>query len=150
MSKPVRITSHEKATTAGPGQSTQTKGHGTIGLFVTVENASVAPTDTTLEVRLEVAVDDEHYAPINYRAPTENDVFQMSGSEFIQSDADETTYVRFLSSNSFAVEHLRANIVTLDADYEVTTQVYLTGWTDRGTLYGNQEQRDVEQPYETV
>lgn len=125
---------------AGVGDGFLTKSHSNIGVFVTLRG-DVEPGNESFEFRLEASPDDEFYAPIEYRAPQEVDVFNLVPSDMTivrdttQGDS-ETVHVAFVSSNSFAVEYLRPNVLSLSpSGLSAQVDVYLSGQSQRGVQF---------------
>lgn len=148
MSQPIRLTSHDGVNSTGPGKATRTKGHLSFGLYVRVDNvpSGTTPAADDLEVRLEGSATDQHFVPLDYSAPTENDAYFIDGDDLVQSDEDGTVWAAYVGSNNYPIENVRANIVTFTLDAEVSTYIYLNGWSQRGVSYKAVEERDVTPP----
>lgn len=136
MSQPRRLRSHDAATGTGPGESQITRAHPQIGLFVQVSGGFDPGTDT-LELRVEVSPDDDVYAPIDNASPVGSDVMFVTGDDLTQTEdsGGNTVYVGYTSYHNAPVEHARVNIVTHSGGFEVTTDMYLSGWTKRGSSF---------------
>lgn len=141
MAKGRRITSHDEASSAGPGEAQKTRQQTTIGLWVEAHNFD--ETNDTLEVRVEGSPEDTHYAPIDRAAPDVEDALLVTGSELTQSDADSSVYVAYKVLNNVALEFVRANIASFTdsagGDLEVTTYIFIGGWTGRGKSFNERE-----------
>lgn len=133
MSQPRRFTSHENATTTGPGEKHKTRAHPQIGFFVTADG--IDPSTDSLEVRLEVSPANTHYAPIDNASPAGQDVMLVTQDDLVESDADSNVYVQYTTYHNAPIEYIRANIITHSGGFEVTTDLYLSGWTQRGTSF---------------
>lgn len=136
MSQPRRITSHREAVEAGPGESTITRAHPQMGLFVVV-GGGFDPENDTLELRLEVSPNDDVFAPVDSGAPAIDDVMFLTGdslTETVNGDG-ETVYAAYTSHHNAPVEHARVNILEHSGGFEVTTIMYLSGWTQRGARF---------------
>jgi len=126
---------------AGAGDGFLTKTHSTIGVFVTL-SGDVSVGSETFEFTVEASPDDEYYAPIQYRAPSDSNVFSLTASDMtVVRDTDdgdsETVHVAFVSSNSFAVEYIRpvVSVMTPEADLSAQVDVYLSGQSQRGVQF---------------
>lgn len=137
MAKHRRFTSHDAETQTGPGRSEKTRGHPQFGLWVEVEG--IDPAADSLEVRVEVSPDDEHYAPIHVGAPEVNDAMLLTQDDLVQSDADGTVYVGYLRAHNNPVEYARVNVVTNDGAHPVTTHLFIGGWSGRGKSFNERE-----------
>lgn len=136
MSQPRRFRSHENATEAIEGESVITRAHPQYGLFVTVRGA-FDPGADELELRVEASPDDEVYAPIDSAAPAIDEIMSVSAEDLTETtDADgNTVYAAFTNYHNAPVEHARVNILTHSGGFEVTTDLYLSGWTQRGASF---------------
>lgn len=141
MAKGRRFTSHDGVTSAGAGDSQQSRQHTTIGLWVEATNLDSA--SDTLEVRVEASPDDTHYAPIDSAAPAVTDALSYTAGDLTQSAADNSVYVGYKVLNNVSVEYVRSNITSFtdDAggDLEVTTYIFIGGWTGSGKSFAERE-----------
>lgn len=152
MSRQFRLTSHANVTSGGPGESTLTKGTDNIGFYVAV-TASGVSTATNLEFACQVegSAVDKDYAPIGYRAPQQDNVLEVTEDDLYASSDSANTFVAMVVSNSFAVEYVRANIITFGEQIDrVLTQLFLGGSNTPARKYGRTEELNVEQPYDVV
>lgn len=149
MSQPRRFTSHTEASTTGPGEITLTGGHPAYTLYVKVTASGVAGTsDLTFSCRLEASITETDFAPLDYRAPSEDDVFEIQASDLHESQDTDDVFVAHVSSNSLPAEFVRANIMQMGSNIEsVTTRILLNGWPSRGVRYSQKEERDVSRNY---
>lgn len=136
MSQPRRLRSHDAATGTGPGESEITRAHPQIGLFVQVGSA-FDPANDTLELRVEVSPDNDVFAPVDNASPAASDVLFVTGADLTptQDENSNTVYAAYTSYHNAPVEHARVNIVTHSGGFEVTTDLYLSGWTQRGASF---------------
>lgn len=133
MSQPTRRRLFDSETSEGPGETITTRAHPQYGVFLTV--TGIDPGTDTFEFRLEGSPDDVHYAPLDSAAPDIDDLFFVDQNDLTQSDADSNVYVISLSQHNQLIEHVRPNIITHSGDFEVTCDVYLSGWTQRGASF---------------
>ena len=136
MSQPRRLRSHDSATGTGPGEEQITRAHPQIGFFVQV-SSGFDPAGDTLELRVEVSPDNEVYAPIDNASPSGTDVMFVTGDDLTETtdDGGNTVYALYTTYHNTPVEYVRANIVTHSGEFEVTTDLYLSGWTQRGASF---------------
>lgn len=147
MSQPVRHTTLDGVTSTGPGEKTKTKAHDKLGMYVRVEGASTPPDGSNFEIRMETSGDGVHFAPLKYRAPTEDDAYFLTGDDLAQSSENTEVYVGYIGSNSYVTEYLRGNLITNSNNYTVTMFINMSGWTQRGSYLGSREEnRDFDQP----
>lgn len=137
MAKHRRFTSHDGATESGAGDAQKTRGHPQHGLWV--EADGIDPESDTLAVRIEGSPEDVHYAPIDSGAPEVDDVLFIDESDLVQSDADGDVYVAYVAQHNHPIEYVRANIVDHSGGFDVTTHVYIGGWSGSGKSYAERE-----------
>lgn len=137
MSQPRRFRSQENKTEEGPGESVITRAHPQFGLFVTVRDSDFSPGNDSLEVRMEASADGEIFAPIDSAAPAIDSVMTVESADMHETvDGDgNTVYATFLTYHNAPVEHVRTNIVEHSGGFGVTTDIYLSGWTQRGASF---------------
>jgi hypothetical protein len=103
---------------------------------------------------MEASPVDKHFSPVDYRAPTEDDVFEITESELIQSSDDSDVFVAQLSSNSFATNYVRANATAVGGDVDsFDALIQMVGWNGGAKRYqgarGYADDR-VDPSYDTV
>lgn len=137
MSRPFRAQSHEAATSASVGESHESKGHNSIGLFVVARNLD--PNNDTLDVRVEAAPTDDQseWATIDTKqggGGSKTTRLIMSVND-LEDTAGDGTYVGFLYAHGIPTQYLRVNITNFTdssgGDLEVDT--YITGANNGGT-----------------
>lgn len=155
MADPLLFRSLEDATGEGAGEHTLTKGHNAFTLYVRVRStAATQPSDLSFECTMEASPTDQHFSPVDYRAPVDDDVFLLTESELIQSSDDSDVFVGQLSSNSFATNYVRANATAVGADVDSFDAIIeMVGWNGGGKRYqGSRGYGDdhVDPEYDTV
>lgn len=130
MSRPIKKHSHESATGVGPGSVHKTKGHHNLTLYVIARNFD--PSADTVTITLEGSPTAQHFATLHYRAPNQNDVYEITASDFTQSSDDSSVYVACVSSNSFSMDNVRANITDHSGGFEIDTIILGSGYTGKG------------------
>jgi len=149
MSQPRRFTSHKEVSTTGPGDVTLTGGHFAYTLYVkVVASGASAPSELTFACQLEGSITETDFAPLEYRAPAETNVFEIRPVHLSESQETDGVFVAHVSSNSLPAEFVRANITQMGSNIEsVTTRILLNGWSSRGVRYSQKEERDVSRNY---
>ncbi len=152
MSQPRRFTSHDGATATGPGDVTLTNGHLAYTLYTRVTASGVASaSELAFACRLEGSITDSDFAPLDYRAPDTDNVFEVLAGDLVESQETDGVYVAHVSSNNLPVEFVRANITQMGSNVEsVTTRILLNGWPSRGVRYSQVEERDVSRNYDVA
>lgn len=151
MARPLKWKSHDGATTTGAGDAQSTKGHDDLALFVEAYNG-FDPSNDTLEVLVEGTVDygansPEDFAPINSSLPGgghtlgggTGDNVSVISDDFVESDENSGRYVAYLGSNSFAVEILRANILSHSGGFDVDSTILVNGSGEAAYRYSTPE-----------
>lgn len=141
MAKGRRFQSHSGATSATDGSQQKTRLHTTIGLYVETTNLDTGAD--TLNITLKGSKDGTHWTTIDRGAPAVDDVYELTASDFEQSDADNSVHVAYIVANNIAIEHVKAEITSFSdnsgGDLSVDSYVYLGGWTGRGKSYNERE-----------
>lgn len=137
MSRPFRAKSHDAVTSSGVGESYDSKGHNSIGLFVVARNLDTA--NDTLDVRVEGAPTDgqSEWATIDTKqggGGSKTTRLSMDVNDF-EDTAGDGTYVGFLYAHGIPVEFLRVNITTLtdNANSDLEVDTYIMGANNGGT-----------------
>lgn len=131
MSQPRRFRSHDNATGTGPGDVLTTRAHPQFGIFIQADG--IDPGADTLELTLEVSPDEEVWAPVDNPAPNVQDVFGITQDDLIESA--NGVYTKYTSHHNIPIEYVRTNITGHSGGFEVTTDLYLSGWTQRGASF---------------
>jgi len=136
MSRPFRAKSHDAVSSTGSGESHETKGHNSLGLFVVARNLDTG-TDT-LNVRVEASPTNlgDEWATIDtvQGGGTTTTRLTVDTNDFEDTDGDGT-YVAYIYAHGVSVEYVRANITSFTdsagSDLEVDT--YIMGANNGGT-----------------
>jgi len=132
MSQPRRFTSNDGDTEAVPGRAIKTRAHPQVGLFVTVSE-EFDPGEDTFELTIEVSPDDETYAEVDNPELDEGDIFKTTQEDVSETDTGE--YTVYYSYHNVPIEFVRTNIRDHSGGFEITTDLYLSGWTQRGASF---------------
>ena len=131
MSQPRRFRTVNAQSTVGPGKEHKTRAHAQIGVFVQV--SGIDPEVDTFEMQLEVSPDSEVWAPIDSAAPAIDNALRFTQDDL--SDAGDGMWALYSSYHNAPIEHIRANVLEVEGDFEVTVDLYLSGWTQRGASF---------------
>jgi len=139
MSQPRRFRSHDSAVEEGPGRVEKTRAHGQFGMFVQVEDFD--PEADEFEMTLEVSPNKEVWAPVANPAPADDDIFNVTADDLVDSglltsdDNDDGVFGFYTSHHNVPIEYVRSSIITHTGGFEVTVDLYLSGWTQRGASF---------------
>lgn len=131
MSQPRRFRTINAQTDPGPGEKHTTRAHPQIGVFVRVDG--IDPGVDTFEMRLEVSPDGEAWAPIDSAAPAIDDTMSFTQDDLHDSGNDMWTL--YSAYHNAPIEYIRGNVLAADGAFEVTVDLYLSGWTQRGASF---------------
>ena len=131
MSQPRRFRSHDSAVEEGPGTEHKTRAHGQYGMFVQVEG--IDPEADELEMTLEVSPNKEVWAPVDNPAPPDDDIFNITQNDLVENESG--VYGFYTSHHNVPIEYVRSSIITHTGGFEVTVDLYLSGWTQRGASF---------------
>ena len=131
MSQPRRFRTVNAQSTVGPGKKHKTRAHPQIGVFVRVDG--IDPDADEFEMRLEVSPDNEAWAPIDSGAPVVDDVMSFDQDDLY--DAGDGMWTLYNSHHNAPIEYIRGNVLTVEGDFEVTVDLYMSGWTQRGASF---------------
>ena len=131
MSQPRRFRSHDSAVEEGPGTEHKTRAHGQYGMFVQVEG--IDPEVDELEMTLEVSPNNQVWAPVNNPAPANDNIFEVTQDDLVESE--DGVYAFYTSHHNVPIEYVRSSIITHTGGFEVTVDLYLSGWTQRGASF---------------
>lgn len=136
MSQPRRFRSIDSATEVTEGESTITRAHPQYGLFVVVEG-DFDPGESELFLRVEVSPDGEFWAPVTSGAPQIDEVMSVTAADLTETTDDDgnPVYVAYTNYHNAPIENARVNILEHSGGFEVTTDLYLSGWTQRGASF---------------
>ena len=130
MSQPVRRRTLTQTTEAGAGEELITRAHPQMGLFVTVEG--IDPSVDTFEITLECSPTGEYWA--RFDSPPVDDLFFIDQDDLNETH-DPNVYAAYVSQHNQVVELVRPNILEHSGGFEVTVDVFLSGWTQRGSSF---------------
>ena len=131
MSQPRRFRTVNAQSVEGSGREHKTRAHPQIGVFVRVNG--IDPSVDVFEMRLEVSPDGETWAPIDSAAPAIDDTMFFDQDDLY--DNGNGTFASYNTYHNAPIEYIRANVLTLEGDFEVTVDLYLSGWTQRGASF---------------
>jgi len=131
MSQPRRFRTVNAQSTVGPGKEHKTRAHPQFGVFVQV--SGIDPAVDVFEMRLEVSPDNEVWAPVDSAAPVVDDLFFFDQDDL--SESENGMWTLYSSAHNVPIEYVRANVLEVEGDFEVTVDLYLSGWTQRGASF---------------
>jgi hypothetical protein len=123
MGRPIRAETLSGATSTTAGDSVQTKGHNSLGLYVIAENLD--SSNDTLEVRAEIEVAGE-WASV--RDGTGTVVLSVSTSDFEDPGGNGTSSA-FVFAHGIPAEFLRARVTSFtdNAGGDLSVDAYIMG-----------------------
>lgn len=135
MSRPFRAQSHDAATSAGAGESHESKGHNSLGLFVVARNLDDANDSLTVRVEGSPTGEGGEWATIDTKqGGTKTQRLTVDLNDMEDTDGDGT-FVGFVYAHGVPAEYLRANITSFTdssgGDLEVDS--YIMGANNGGT-----------------
>lgn len=132
MSQPRRFRTIDAQSATGPGKKHKTRAHPQIGVFIQVNG--IDPSVDVLELRLEVSPDGDNWAPIDNASPVTDDVMFFDQTDLYD---DGGAYTAYTSYHNAPIEYIRANVLTVSGTFDVTVDLFLSGWTQRGASFEN-------------